>query len=537
MSGAIMWGPTWTTASGGGGGGSGVVATIGGDFWYDASQGRYFTPGNLASGGTTTSWISRFQSGTLVPTTGFGPTYGSGTYSLPNFYYVGTNAQSPTVANVSMFIANTATSTFYGTLTSDSTNSGLTATLTTTTAPSGSGIVVGAGLKGTGVQTGMYVVKNLTGTPTGVGSTWQVTVPIGTYANTVANTALTLTTTTANVTAVASGIVGVGDYIYKSTGITTNTYITASSAENSSLTGTGGTGTYLVNIPQAQGTSAAPVSGYTLQVPFVGFNSGDAFRVPMVGNDRITTSYTLFLACKFGTTTGTVSACGSTHGNGGDYSFTNSAGTWTYNMANATATGSSVDTKWNIHTLVYDGTQTGNANRYKVYINGNIQTLTFTGTVLGNTAPPATISSTVTAASYSSVTDRMVLTYATTGSPAYEVGDSITVAGLSPATTSDSVNVNGTFSVVACNNTSVTYTVTSSGTYTRTSGGTVVGVPIPNLMVAGKAPIASATKNTNPVTATQGINIGELIVYSKALDDVTRQNTEKYLRKKWLGTN
>lgn len=43
---------------------------------------------------------------------------------------------------------------------------------------------------------------------------------------------------------------------------------------------------------------------------------------------------------------------------------------------------------WNYWSLVYDGTQTGNANRLKVYLNAAAQSLTFTGTI------PASIPST-----------------------------------------------------------------------------------------------------------------------------------------------
>jgi hypothetical protein len=36
---------------------------------------------------------------------------------------------------------------------------------------------------------------------------------------------------------------------------------------------------------------------------------------------------------------------------------------------------------WNYWTVIYDGTQTGNSNRLKVYLNGIFKTLTFTGTI------------------------------------------------------------------------------------------------------------------------------------------------------------
>ena len=177
--------------------------------------------------------------------------------------------------------------------------------------------------------------------------------------------------------------------------------------------------------------------------------------------------------------------------------------------------------------------QTGNDNRFQAWYDGTKETLTWTGTVGSATTAPATITSTVTAAALTSGT--MTLTYATTGSPAYVVGDSITVAGLTPTTTSTSALVNGTFTVTACTATTVSYALT--GTYTRTSGGTVTGVPIPNLMVSGKAPIASATKNTFPTTTTQEINIGEFLVYSSALGDTQISSLTTYLKNKWLGTS
>ena len=195
--------------------------------------------------------------------------------------------------------------------------------------------------------------------------------------------------------------------------------------------------------------------------------------------------------------------------------------------------GATSATGWHVTALRFDGTQADNATRFKAWYDGTAESLTFSGTVGTATTAPATITSTVTAASASGTA--LTLTYATTGSPAYAVGDSITVAGLSPTTTSTSAAVNGTFTVTACTATTVTYAV--AGTYTRTSGGTVTGVPIPNLMVAGKAPIASATKNTNPVTATQGINIGEMLVYSSPLGDSQITTLTTYLKNKWLGTN
>ena len=495
------------------------------DFQYDASAGRYFTPASLASGGTTTSWTSKFTSGIVVPTSGFGPTYGGGTYSLPNFYFVGTNAQNPFVANIAANISNGTTSTFTANIAQATYNAAV-GNLNVVSAPTGTGIALGYAISGGGLPTGSFILNNITGSGTSSTSTWQVTVPQGT---TIASNATvgtyTVTPVIMTVNAVASGIVNTGGMLYKATGgPTTNTTVTGQ------LTGTGGTGTYLVNIPQTYANTAA----VTQFMPFVGFNSGDAFRVPMTGNDRTIPGYTALIAYKWGDITGHVSMMGSTHGNGGDFSWGRNLAVREYNVAGATATGGNATaTGWHVMALRFDGTKADNATRFNAWVDATAESLTFTGTVGTTTTAPASITSTITAASASGTA--LTLTYATTGSPAYAVGDSITVAGLSPITTSTSALVNGTFTVTACTATTVTYALT--GTYTRTSGGTVTGVPIPNLMVSGKAPIASATKNTFPTTATQEINIGELLVYSSALGDTQIASLTTYLKNKWLGTN
>lgn len=58
-----------------------------------------------------------------------------------------------------------------------------------------------------------------------------------------------------------------------------------------------------------------------------------------------------------------------------------STGVITVGGAGATATSSTIDTNYHIHTLVFDGTQTGNSNRLKHRMDGVEKTLTFTGTV------------------------------------------------------------------------------------------------------------------------------------------------------------
>ena len=120
------------------------------------------------------------------------------------------------------------------------------------------------------------------------------------------------------------------------------------------------------------------------------------------------------------------------------------------------------------------------------------------------------------------------MTYATTGSPAWMPGDTVTLTGFvtSPVTT-----VNTTYTVQACTSTTVNVTLAGSGTVT--TRGNVSGSPIPNLMVSGKAPMTGSGANTNKVTTTQGLNIGEVIMYNSALTPSAVTSVEKYLRNKW----
>ena len=144
MSGIIFLGPTW-----GSGLTSSPVTVVGGQFWYDASAGRYFQPGSLSSGGTVTAWTSRFASGVVVPTSGFFP-YGGANYSLPNFYFAGNATNINTVASFNAYIANSSTTTFNANIVPDSSTSNITATMTVTSVPSAA-IQVGVALSGANV--------------------------------------------------------------------------------------------------------------------------------------------------------------------------------------------------------------------------------------------------------------------------------------------------------------------------------------------------------------------------------------------------
>lgn len=101
----------------------------------------------------------------------------------------------------------------------------------------GSGVVVPGGtLSGTGVATGTKVVAQLTGTAGGVG-TYSVNIP----EQTVASTTISETYGTFTAASALVGLFGIGDLL-TGTGITVPTTITALG------TGTGGLGTYIVDV-------------------------------------------------------------------------------------------------------------------------------------------------------------------------------------------------------------------------------------------------------------------------------------------------
>jgi len=119
----------------------------------------------------------------------------------------------------------------------------------------GSGNVrVGGLLAGTGVQAGTTVVSQLTGTTGGVG-TYRVSIP-----QTVASTTITESYGVMTVSAVSSGVLGVGDVLSGPGGssdpVATGTVLTAF------LTGTGGTGTYVVSLTQTSTSATITASGY-----------------------------------------------------------------------------------------------------------------------------------------------------------------------------------------------------------------------------------------------------------------------------------
>lgn len=118
------------------------------------------------------------------------------------------------------------------------------------TAVGGGSVQVGAIITGTGVAAGTQVLKQLSGTANGVG-TYLVSIE-----QSVGSTTITGSYGTMTVSAVASGALAVGQ-VLSGSGVTAGTTITAL------LTGTGGTGTYVVSPSQTASSttiSAGPAT-------------------------------------------------------------------------------------------------------------------------------------------------------------------------------------------------------------------------------------------------------------------------------------
>lgn len=127
----------------------------------------------------------------------------------------------------------------------------ITGTTLTFVSSSGATVQVGQLLSGGTVAAGTYIVS-------GSGTTWTVSVSQSATCTTA--TSIILTVTASSVGTLVAGV-------YITTGATVNTLITATSTENSNLTGAGALGTYLVSISQTVGSSGSPT-------PMTGTGSG-----------------------------------------------------------------------------------------------------------------------------------------------------------------------------------------------------------------------------------------------------------------------
>ena len=179
----------------------------------------------LTVGGTVTGTVAVGQaiSGTIV-TNNFAEVK-NGVLSLQGTS-VGTPAagayvSGPNITGASYTIAASAPSSFFGGITAgtavtftasiapvSTTDAGLGGIMSVTSAPSGTGIVVGYVLSGTGVTGGTYVSAGLSGNATSNPSSWLVNL-----SQTVSSTTITATPITLNVSGVGSGTIVPGTVI------------------------------------------------------------------------------------------------------------------------------------------------------------------------------------------------------------------------------------------------------------------------------------------------------------------------------------
>jgi hypothetical protein len=198
-----------------------AAAMSGGDFWM------------LNGGALTTTVGMKVYAKYADGTTAFGPT-----------------GTPPSAAVVTGSIAPQATTSVTASIAPVTSGVGsLTTGVMTVTAVGSGTIVPGGTISGTGIQAGTTVLNQLTGTTGGIG-TYTVSIP-----QTVASTTVTQTSGLLTVTAVTSGVLGVGD-VLSGTGVTAGTTIAALG------TGTGGTGTYVVNTSQTASSTTITATGY-----------------------------------------------------------------------------------------------------------------------------------------------------------------------------------------------------------------------------------------------------------------------------------
>lgn len=140
--------------------------------------------------------------------------------------------------------------------------------LTVTAVGSGT-VVAGATISGTGIATGTKIVSQISGTAGGVG-TYYVSIP----EQTVSSTTVSGTYGTMTVSAMTSGAFYVG-------GVLTGTGVTAGSIVTAFGTGTGGTGTYIVDPTQTAGSTAITESS-NIETKWIAMSTGLANEIVKV---------------------------------------------------------------------------------------------------------------------------------------------------------------------------------------------------------------------------------------------------------------
>lgn len=147
--------------------------------------------------------------------------------------------------------------------------------LTVTGSVSGVIAVGGTLTGGTGTAAGTQIVGQLSGTPGGVG-TYALNISEQTVNNGSNSVIFTETYGILTVTVLTSGVLGVGD-VLTGTSVALNTTVTAL------LSGSGGTGTYIVNISQNIGSSAL-VGQTNIQTKYQAMSAGTAGELVKISN-------------------------------------------------------------------------------------------------------------------------------------------------------------------------------------------------------------------------------------------------------------
>ena len=121
--------------------------------------------------------------------------------------------------------------------------------------------------------------------------------------------------------------------------------------------------------------NTVPLNGYG----YLEFDGNDHLTINPFTDLQSQPGFTLFIVSKFANTTGVKHLSDTTSG---DLAMFADGTTMTVGMEGATATvASEANTNWAIHTLAFDGSQTGNAARLVYRKDKAAKTLSFTGTV------------------------------------------------------------------------------------------------------------------------------------------------------------
>ena len=386
----------------------------------------------------------------------FGSAFGNVTTGTQYFI------QAISTASISGYIAPGTGVTFTGSISGT--------TLTVASIPTGTGITTGMVLSGGTIGTSIYIVSNLTGTGTSASRTWTINTSV-----TQSSTTITATPVLLTVTNTASGTVTPGMYL-SGTGLTANTIVVANSS------GSGGNGTYFVNINQTRDTSGSPGSYNTTSVSITtSQGGGGAFTAGQGGTGTATIAGAIQLASIYGLVAGSTIVFGGSMGASGV-----STGTTQYFIVDVIGSGIP-------GVITISSTYNGS---YASITGASLSTATFTA---GN---PIQIS---VGSSGSLPTN----TVAVTSTSANNITTTSTVNGLGIAAGQPVTFASSLGNIVAG---TVYYVLTASGTtmtISQTSGGSVFTV--------GTGGSNTATiQGTVQLVSSTGLTVGQPVTFSSA---------------------